>query len=345
MEATKECVDSVMRHTDYPYRLILIDNASKRETEEYLKGLKGAKGDRELILIRNSENLGFVRAVNQGIKASSAPYICIMNNDTVAASGWLAEMIAVMESRPEIGLLNPSSNTSGQFPEGASIDAYAASLKKFKGEIQELYTCRGFCMLLKRPVIEKLGLLDEIYHLGYFDDTDYCKRAQALGFRTARAKASYVYHKENTSFKAFKDNRELFRKNEEVFFGRWGRHVRVGYFLSGPNAPGKTDDIAVNVARAGHQIYIYLKKGLEWPVTLDHFDIRRIDLNPFFFAPLALYKILKRKKKKKLEVLLTDDAALGGILNATRPLHGSEVMVDPKKKELLELLKKKSREF
>ena len=344
LEATRECIDSIMRHTDYPYRLILIDNGSDRETEDYLKGLKGTKDARDLLLIRNSENLGFVKAVNQGIKASDAPYLCVMNNDTIATSGWLKEMVAVMEAHPEIGLMNPSSNTSGQFPEGTSVDAYAAGLRKSRGQIQELYTFRGFCMLLKREVVEKLGVLDEVYHFGYFDDTDYCKRAQALGFRTARAKASYVYHRENTSFKEFKDNQELFKKNERVFFGRWGRHVRVGYFLKGLDAPEKVDDIAINVARSGHQIYVFLKKGLDWPVTLDHFDIRRIDLNPFFFAPVALWKILKRKKKKKLEVLLTDDAVFGNMLNATKPLHGSDVMVGPDKKELLELLKKKSRE-
>jgi len=172
LEVTKACIDSIIRHTNYPYMLVMIDNGSNRETEDYLKYLKEERGA-GMLLIRNSENLGFVKAVNQGIAASNAPYLCIMNNDTIAAAGWLKELVDVIESDPSIGLVNPSSNTSGQFPgEGESIDDYAASLKKFKGRIQELYTCRGFCMLLKREVIEKLGALDEIYHMGYFDDTD-----------------------------------------------------------------------------------------------------------------------------------------------------------------------------
>ncbi len=345
LEITRDCINSILKNTDYPYGLIVIDNGSNEETSDYLNGLKERK-DLNLTLIRNNENLGFVKAVNQGIKVSDAPYICIMNNDTIATSGWLKEMVKVMESKPEIGLLNPSSNTSGQFPaEGESVDDYALSLRRYRGEVQELYTCRGFCMILRQKVIERVGLLDEIYHLGYFDDTDYCKRAQGAGFRTARAKAAYVYHRENVSFKKLEDNKKLFKANERIFFERWGKQVKVGYFMNRADLNGHLDDIAINVARSGHQILIFLKKGLTWPVSLDHFDIRRFDLEPIFFDVVSLYKIFKRKSKKKLDVLLTDDNVLGAILKFTRKLHESDVMVNPRKNELFELLKEKSKEF
>jgi GT2 family glycosyltransferase len=337
-------VDSILRNTGYPYRLIIIDNASDTPTRDYLDNLK-KKEDLDLLLIRNDRNLGFVKAVNQGIVASDSPYICVMNNDTIAASDWLEEMIDVMAANPSIGLINPSSNTSGQFPGGMSIEEYGLLLRSLKGQIQELYTCRGFCMVVKKDVIKRVGLLDEIYHVGYFDDTDYCKRAQALGYKTARAKASYVYHKENVSFKALENNKGLFRDNERIFFERWGRHVRVGYFVTSGRFDIKVDDIATNVARSGHQITVFLKRGLNWPVMIDHFDIRRVDLSPLLFGILSIYKILKRKKKKKLEVLLTDSKLFGILLNMTKSLHGSDVIVGPKKDDLLRLLKEKSRVF
>ena len=79
LEFTKECITSINNNTKYPIRLIIIDNASKRNTKEYLSSLAG-EVNFEIKLIRNEENLGFVKAVNQGLKESSAPYICILNN-------------------------------------------------------------------------------------------------------------------------------------------------------------------------------------------------------------------------------------------------------------------------
>lgn len=341
---TKDCIESIYRHTDYPYRLILIDNGSGPETAGYLGGLK--KAHPEIVLVRNERNLGFVKAVNQGIGISDAPYVCVMNNDTIAAQGWLKEMVNVMESNPRIGLLNPSSNTSGQFPgKGQSIDEYALSRSRLKGRIQELYTCRGFSMLIKREVLARLGPMDEGYHMGYFDDTDYCKRAQVEGYRTARAKGSYVYHLENTSFKSLENNNELFKSNERKFFERWGRPLRIGYFIDEIKSKEKIDAIATGAARAGHQIILFLKKGSPWPATLDHFDIRRVDLDPLFFAIVSIYKILKRKRKKKLDFLLTDNDKFGAILKLLKPLHGSDVFVTPDKDRLLEALDERSRKF
>jgi cellulose synthase/poly-beta-1,6-N-acetylglucosamine synthase-like glycosyltransferase len=294
--------------------------------------------------VRNDTNLGFVKAVNQGIKVSDSEYLCIMNNDTIASTGWLQEMVAVMEANPEIGLLNPSSNTSGQFPEGRSIDNYALSLNWLKGRIQELYTCRGFCMLVQREVIDRVGLLDEIYHIGYFDDTDYCKRAQKMGFRTARAKAAYVFHRENITFKSLHNNKDLFDSNEKIFFERWGRHVRVGYFLDRIISKRDINDMAISVARQGHQMLIFIRNGLKWPIKIDHFDIRGLRINPIFFFPVSFYKILKRKRKKPIEVLLTDNALFGAFLKLTKGMHGADVLVRPQKDRLMALLAEKSRQ-
>lgn len=344
LDVTRECVTSILKHTDYPYRLIIVDNGSRSETKDYLLGLKDEPG-LDLLLIRNEKNLGFVKAVNQGIVASDGGYLCIMNNDTIAAPGWLGELIDVMKANPSIGLLNPSSNTSGQFPGDLSVEDYGCSLKPMKGQIQELYTCRGFCMVVTREVIKRVGLLDEIYHVGYFDDTDYCKRAQKLGYKTARAKASYVYHKENVSFKTLKDNKKLFEDNEKVFFERWGRHVRLAYLINDEASSDKVDEIATAVARSGHQITVFVKKGLKWPVKIDHFDIRRIDLGPAAFTLMSLYKIARRRKKKALELVLTDSKSVGSFLSMARFAHGADIIVRPEKDRLLEMLSARSRIF
>lgn len=344
LEVTRDCVNSIVKHTDYPYRLIIIDNASDSPTADYLKNLKCEKY-LDLLLTRNEKNLGFVKAINQGIAVSDAPYLCIMNNDTIATAGWLDEMVAVIEANPAMGLLNPSSNTSGQFPGDMPVDEYAASLLKFRGQVQELNTCRGFCMLMRNEVIRRVGSFDECFNFGYFEETDFCKRAQECGFVLGRAKASYVYHEEGASFKDLKDSRTIFMKNEAVYFKKWGRLVRTAYIVDTISSRDKISDIAISVARQGHQILLFIKKGLDWPVSIDHFDIRRFTINPAAFGIVSLYKLIKRRKKKPVQVVLTDNAAFGGLLTVLKGLHGADVMIHPRKEELMALIEKKSREF
>jgi len=340
LQATRECVDSLTKNTGYPYRLVIVDNGSGRETSVYLTALK-ARADINAVLIRNDENLGFAKGVNQGIAASDAPYLCVMNNDTVAAAGWLEEMMNVMAAHPEIGILNPSSNTSGQKGSGPATRNRQSGSGPFCGQIQELYRARGFCMLIRREVVEKVGLFDESYGRGYFEETDYSYRVQAAGFRIARAKGAYVYHKESITFNKLADKEELFRCNEKIFQEKWGKRLNVGYVLNRIESKDRINDIAVSVARSGHQISIFLKKGLEWPVAIDHFDIRRVNVSPVFSGLGAFLKILKRKKKKKLDILLTDDPALGGFLQKMKSMHGSDVLINTGKEELVRLLKDK----
>jgi len=343
LEVTRECVESIRKHTAQPYRLIVVDNGSSVDTKIYLEALKDLfKTD--MLLLRNERNLGFVKAVNQALRSSDAPYVCLLNNDTVVTDGWLSEMIKVFESNPGLGILNPSSNTLGQFPsQGMTIDSYAAGIRVYSLQTQELYTCRGFCMLIKREVIDKVGLLDEAYGIGYFEETDYCKRAQGAGFKMARAKASYVYHKESATFKTVESKGELFAKNEKIFLKRWGRPLRVGY-LVGTRAPdGKVEDAAMAIARSGHQVFIFLKNGLEWPVKSDHFEIRRLDASRNFFVISSICKVLKRRRKKRIDVLVTESAPLGSFLRMIKFLHGSDVMVSPDKTSLMAVLEDRSR--
>jgi len=343
LEATRECLESISARTDYPYRLIIIDNGSASETQDYLKHLRTVE-NREILIIRNSENLGFVKAANQGIVASRASRICIMNNDTVATQGWLAEMEKILETHPEIGIVNPSSNTSGQMPAcGQTIEGYARGLQGLHGQIQELYACRGFCMLMRRDVIDKIGIFDEAYGIGYFEETELSYRAQKKGFKIARAKGAYVYHKESMTFKKYPEADSLFKKNEKIFQGRWGRRARVGFFIDRVDAPLRIDDIAASISRAGHEILIFLRRGVLWPVTIDHALIRKVEMPYIFFGFGSLYQVFKRKKKKPLDIVVADNKLLGEAFKAFVAFHGATVLVYPEKRLLQDAITQVSR--
>jgi GT2 family glycosyltransferase len=286
-ELTIKCIESIERNTLLPYRVIVIDNASDTETASYLKGL--SEKDKNLILIRNHENLGFPKAVNQGIAMSNAPYLCILNNDTEVYKGWLEEMIRVGDTNPSIGILNPSSNNLGQErpQEGSS------------GKWLEMSSCIGFCMLIKREVIQKIGNFDEIYSPGNFEDMDFCRRAVKAGYRCVMAKGAYVYHAQNTGFKKRKDWDEKFRRNLGIFNQRWGKIKRIAYVIKDVKEDGLKaieKDIR-DFLKEGNWVYVFLKKGSIRPELGGHGSLRIIEMRRFMFNIKIRWCILTRKKR------------------------------------------------
>lgn len=345
-QLTKDCVESLIKHTHYPYRIIAIDNGSKEETKKYLEGLK-KRTDIEMLLIRIEQNAGFVKAANRGLQAASAPYVCLLSNDTLVTPAWLGEMVEIAEKDPQIGILNPSSNTLGQYlSKGQNLTAYAKGLKASKGQWQEMGHCGGFCMVIKREVIKRIGFLDEIYGLGYGEDTDFCRRAQQAGFVFARAKASYVYHKTSSSFKKMPERKQIFKRGRDIVFRRWGRRLRIAY-LTGDYLKIKQDKIntiSLQAARGNHQIWLFLKRSLrESPGPLpDHFNIKFLWLNDHFYRISCIYKILKRKRKKEIDIVFSEDRLLSNILKRLKFYHQADVLSEPTLEKARQLWKQKS---
>ncbi|NQT06831.1 MAG: glycosyltransferase family 2 protein [Candidatus Omnitrophica bacterium] len=324
LKFTKECVESIIKNTSYPYKLILIDNGSDRRTWAYLETLNVRK---EIMVIRNEENLGFVKAVNQGLKVSKAPYICIMNNDTIATEGWLSEMVDVAESDKFIGLLNPSSNNLGQHKGYAKIERFAEKLKAFKGQYIEMGACIGFSMLMKRELYKKIGQLDEVYGSGNFDDTDYSRRAEKEGYICVRAKGAYVYHHIKTSFTKIKSYEDSFRKNQEIYNKRWGRPKRLLYVVT--KGHGKLfdwirEDI-LKKARGGNWVWLYFKKDEDMPQIAEHSNIKLIYLPKILFDFNCLVRIIK--KKKRFDSIFVDDTKLIGKIEKYNNFHKAETML------------------
>jgi GT2 family glycosyltransferase len=322
LELTKSCVDSVVKYTeDVDYRLVIIDNASGGETKDYLEGLKSAIKDR-VLLIRNQNNLGFVRAVNQGMRLSQAPYVCLLNNDTLVTAGWLSEMIKVAASSPRIGLVNPSSNNLGQRPlKNEAINTFASRLKTDSGKYIELGAAIGFCMFIKKEVIDKIGVFDEIYGMGLFEDTDYSRRAVKEGYICARAVAAYVWHKEGTSFGRSGAFDENFERNRQIFEFRWGKRRWIAYVLDGADdlTLAKFGRDALVAARKGFWIWSFSKKHLDLPA---HSNIIAAEFGRNFYAN-TLFKILF-KKKRFSEVYVTREA-FANVLKTLSFIHKAKV--------------------
>ncbi len=300
LERTKRCVESLIRHTEIPFRLILVDNASDEPARSYLESLTRDPRIR-VKLIRNEENLGNIKAANQGIYASDADYICLLDNDTIVTEGWLSEMISVAQQEPDIGIVNPISNSSGWPPaKNESVDDYAKKLRgRWSGCYSEMATAVGFCFLITRKLIETIGVWDETFGMGYYEDRDYSQRAIQAGFKIAYAKGAYVYHEEHSSFKKRPEWYELQERNRSIYEARYGRPKRYLYLISRPdeNVQQKMLLDAYAKAQRNNFVWIFLTEPCLPMDYVDHSNLDFFVLNALFWKILALWKILKRKKK------------------------------------------------
>lgn len=303
-DLTGNCLMSIRKNTpSLSYNLILIDNGSGESVKKFLKDFVSTNVN--AALIENRENLGWVKAVNQGIRVSSAPYICVMNNDTVVRTPeWLLKMITVAESAPDIGLVNPYFESGNYMTAGISFI--------------EIDFCRGYCVLIKRKVVERIGLLDESYGLGYYDDDDYSVRAIKAGFRCVRANDCLVEHLRDSTFSDLfeeKKRLEMHEKNKRLFYSKWGRRLRLVFTATKSVDKKKLSDVLLSVARRQHIVHLW-NSGEK--VDFNHINIRQCFLPAFLcrvVIPAALYLNKAKRRSKHYDLVFIDDAGLNLVLS------------------------------
>jgi GT2 family glycosyltransferase len=230
LELTKQFFESLLFNTFLKVRIIAIDNGSIDGTPGYLRELKERLADK-LEVIFNKENMGFVKGVNQGLSVSTAPYVCFANNDLIFTKGWLDEMISLFERNKLIGILNPNSNNLGMHISGKeSIESLAIVLKnRYKGIFTEMPFCIGFCMVMRRDIIDKSKGLSEDYAPMFFEDSDISMKAKEMGYLIGVAKGAYVWHKEHGSFNEGSESDNIFKRSQRIFQKKWGKTLRIAW--------------------------------------------------------------------------------------------------------------------
>ncbi len=326
LKILKECVDSILRCTRIPARLIIVDNGSTEVgVADYLSSIKG-NDTIEVRVILNAVNEGFAKGMNKGMKTSNAPYACLLNNDILVTDGWLEEMVKVAVENPIIGIVNPSSNNFGlRFGRGTTLEQFAGALKNQTGRWIEMNSCIGFCMLIKREVIDRVGFLDESYGYAYFEDTDFSRRAQEAGYKCAMAKGCYVYHAEGKSGKFLKDKDGAFRKSAEIFRAKWGKPLRVVYVVTRKDKGvfGRIIRSVESELKSRNRVWILQKEGINIGNLPEHLDLMREIFPRISFNFAVFWNIIK--KKKRFDRLYISPGILRNMLGFYGRFRGSEI--------------------
>lgn len=228
---TLPCIESILANTPAgTYELIVVDNASSDGTPDYLKSVSEANNHIEIKL--NAINKGYAAGNNDGIKMAKGSIIVLLNNDTLVPEGWLENLTIRLQSDRKTGMVGPVTNSAGN---EQTVSLPNLNEKNY-GKISQLYVSRHkgihfqtnrlgfFCVAIKRNVFEKIGMLDEKFGIGMFEDDDLCLRAIKAGFNLTIAEDCFVYHKGSVSFSKLSNDiyQDLFQKNKSYFEAKHG---------------------------------------------------------------------------------------------------------------------------
>lgn len=233
LEYTRNCLASILQTVSIPFELIVVDNGSTDGTREWLR--QQAAADLRIRLVENDENRGFAAGCNQGMQLAKGQYILLLNNDLVLYDGWLERMLALFGRRPDAGIIGPmTDHASGpqELSEAGSISPeqlpqYAADFgQRYQGRVIPCRRVVGFCMLFRRELTDKIGLLDERFGSGNYEDDDFCLRAELAGYRNYLAGDVFVHHAGGATFNGNQLDREATNvRNRRLFMEKWNPAV------------------------------------------------------------------------------------------------------------------------
>ncbi len=237
LDDVKICLDATLRRSPKMRQLILVNDGSDAATSQWLREFTDTI-DVPVQLIHNPEQRGYTIAANQGLRATPADYVVLLNSDTIPTRGWLERLVACGESDEKIGIIGPLSNAASwqsvpqrfaesgdwevnELPDGISPDDVAAQLAlHHQPTYPRAQLINGFCLVIKRRMFNELGYLDEAtFPRGYGEENDFCLRAVAAGFELAIADDCYVFHAKSKSFTHAR-RLELVKDADKILHGK-----------------------------------------------------------------------------------------------------------------------------
>jgi GT2 family glycosyltransferase len=203
----EKCLSSIKDNArkNLRFNLILIDNASSDNSAEFIYNFQW----KNLTFIKNNKNIGFAKAVNQGInyalKNFKSDYFLLLNPDAFLEKDCVEKLVSKAVENKYNGLISPliiTPKTRQIWFSGAKIDWLRMRTKHLphstaQGLKKNAYLS-GCCLLISKILIEKNNLFDERFFL-YYEDVDYSLRAQKVGFNLILVEKAICYHNESQS--------------------------------------------------------------------------------------------------------------------------------------------------
>ena len=216
------CLRTLLNNADVPFELIVVDNASGDRTGDLLERLENAR------VIRNPENSGFVKAVNQGAELATGEFLLLLNNDAFIEPGALGAAVDVLREDASAGAVGGRIEAlDGRLQEAGNIVWRDGSCAGYgRGENPEdaafrfrrqVDYCSGAFLAFRTAQFRELGGFDEAFAPAYYEESDFCLRLRREGLRTIYEPRIKVRHYEFASTGGLQAAVALQEKNRALF--------------------------------------------------------------------------------------------------------------------------------
>ncbi len=241
---TAECLESLLLSDYANYRVLVVDNGSQDGSPEYLQARFPHTES-----IKNPTNLGFAKANNIGIRFAlehGAEHVFLLNNDTTVAPNMLSKVVVTALGSSQIGVVAPKIlyyaqrdkiwHLGGRASRWLPVPRTLGQGQLDDGRYSQPFEVDmvAFCgALIKRSLLERIGLLDELFVFSY-EDADFCYRARAAGYRVVCQPQAEMWHKVSVSVQRnISSVRYLHSRGRALFYRRYphGPHpwLTAGY--------------------------------------------------------------------------------------------------------------------
>jgi O-antigen biosynthesis protein len=241
-ELTRACLRSIREHTSrVSYEVIIVDDAADAETRRLLDGVSGAT------ILRNEENLGYLRSMNRGASVARGEWLVLFNNDTEVTRGWLSSLLACANSAADVGVVTPkfiypdgSLNEAGgiiwrdgtgvNYGRGDSPDRYQYEYRR------ETDYGSAAALMVSAELWKETGGFSELYLPMYYEDTDLCFEARERGLRVLYEPEAVVVHIEGaTAGRDPKSGHKRFQEeNRHRFVAKWQKTLEAEHRYPAP---------------------------------------------------------------------------------------------------------------
>ncbi|VAW02307.1 Glycosyltransferase [hydrothermal vent metagenome] len=288
-----ETLDRVVRHTDLPWRLIVIEDCSDDDrVRPWLRQWHGALEpdiQARVTLLENEENQGFIRSVNQGF-ARALPYgdhVVLLNSDALVPPGWASRLIRPLGRYQQIATVTPMSNDAEIFTvpvicargslapgQGDKIDGQA---RRFNLDValKDAPTGVGFCMAMHIDALRQVPEFDVGFGRGYGEEVDWCRKLAQRGWRHLGHGGVFVEHRGGASFGEVQ-KRDLVQANNRIISRRYPDYDRLvqDFITSDPLGTPRLAQALVWAGQRQAKVPVYLAHNLGGGA--EHYLERRI---------------------------------------------------------------------